>query len=76
MAWISELEESKEEAREEGREEGRIEGRVEGRKEGIRQGLEEGRLALLRQMLINGMDGAFIQKVTSCTEEELAMAER
>ncbi len=69
-------EEGRIEGREEGREEGRIEGRVEGRKEGIRQGLEEGRLALLRQMLINGMDGAFIQKVTSCTEEELAMAER
>lgn len=46
------------------------------RMEGREKGREEGRLDLLRQMLINGMDGAFIQRVTSCTEEELAMAER
>ena len=46
--------------------------RVEGREEGM----AEGRLALLSQMLANGMDRMAIQKFTDCTEEELAMAAR
>ncbi len=47
--------------------------RVEGREEGIKKGMAEGRLALLSQMLANGMDRMAIQ---DCTEEELAMAAR
>lgn len=54
----------------------RREGRKEGKREGKQEGKREEKIRIIRQMIKEGLDESFIRRMTGCTREELAAAER
>ncbi len=50
--------------------------RQEGKKEGRREGKREEKIRIIRQMIREGMDETFIRRITKCTKEEFAAADR
>ena len=73
--WFSVMETAKNKSRAEGLAEGRAEGRAEGLAEGLEKGLVEGRAEGIRTMVSNmkkeGLDNAFIAKMTGLSLEEV-----
>ena len=61
-----------EEGREEGREEGLAKGREEGREEGRDEGIAEGMIEVAKRLKAEGMETAFIAKITGLGEEEIS----
>lgn len=52
------------------------EGKTAGLKEGRREGRREEKIRIIRQMIKEGLDEAFIHRMTRCTAEEFSTAKR